>query len=80
MGSQEERTGGKAAAGRPSEVVDCGRGQAVRQLARRSWWADGVGRVPCLCVGKPGGTVPEQDRPHNAEFQPGKRKPQNLWL
>ena len=33
MGSQVERTCHKAAAGRPSEVVDCGAGWAKLQLA-----------------------------------------------
>ena len=33
MGSWAERTGGKAAAGGPSEVADCGAGWARLQLA-----------------------------------------------
>ena len=33
MGSREERTRGKVAAGGPSEVADCGAGRAKLQLA-----------------------------------------------
>ena len=33
MGSWAERTGGKAAAGGPSEVADCGAGWAKLQMA-----------------------------------------------
>ena len=44
MGSRVERTHGKAAAGGPGEVVDCGTGQARLQLAdpTRWWLADPV--------------------------------------
>ena len=70
MGSQEERTGGKAAAGRPSEVVDCGRGQAVRQLA------DPV--APHSHVDKPGGTVGERNRLHNPGLPALENKASNL--
>ena len=39
MGRRVERTGGKAAAGGPSEVADCGMGQARLQLADPTrWW------------------------------------------
>ena len=67
MGSQEERTGGKAAAGRPSEVVDCGRGQAVRQLADPM--------APHSHIDKPGGTVGERSRLCNPGLQLGEIKP-----
>ena len=35
-GSRAEKTPDKAMAGRPSEVVDCGAGQAVGQLANEA--------------------------------------------
>ena len=39
MGRRVERTGGKAAAGGPSGVADCGMGQARLQLADPTrWW------------------------------------------
>ena len=40
MGSQAERTRGKAEAGGPSEVADCGAGQAKLQLAARQQLVD----------------------------------------
>ena len=42
MGSREERTRGKVAAGGPSEVADCGVGWAKLQLAARQQLVDGV--------------------------------------
>ena len=42
MGSQVERTRGKAAAGRPGEVADCGAGWAKLQLAARQQLVDWV--------------------------------------
>ena len=44
-----ERTHGKAVTGGPSEVADCGMGQA------RLWLADPA--APHSCIAKPGGTV-----------------------
>ena len=46
MGSRAERTHGKVAAGRPSEVVDCGAGQAKLQLASKAAAAGGPGGRP----------------------------------
>ena len=69
MGSRAERTRGKAKAGRPSEVVDCGAmGQAVRQLADPT--------VPHSRVDKPGGTAGELSRPRNPRLQLREIKPQ----
>ena len=53
MGRRVERTGGKAAAGGPSEVADCGMGQARLQLAdpTRWWLADPA--APHLRIDKP---------------------------
>ena len=57
MGSRAERTRGKVAAGGPSEVADCGTGQARLQLAdpTRWWLADPA--APHLHMDKPGGTA-----------------------
>ena len=63
-----ERTHGKAVAGRPSEVVDCGTGQAVRQLA------DPV--APHSHIDKLQGTAGERNRPHNPGLQFREIKPQ----
>ena len=54
-----ERNRIKVAAGGPSEVADCGTGQARLQLADPTmWWlADPV--APHLRIDKPGGTVGE---------------------
>ena len=59
MGSRVERTRGKAAAGRPSKVADCGTGQARLQLAdpTRRWLADPS--APHSCIDKLGGMVGE---------------------
>ena len=46
MGSQAERTRGKAEAGGPSEVADCGAGQAKLQLASKAAAAGGPGGRP----------------------------------
>ena len=46
MCSRAERIHGKAADGRPSEVVDCGAGWAKLQLAREAA-AGGPGDRPC---------------------------------
>ena len=64
MGSQVERTHGKAVAGGP--------GQARWQLA--DW------EVPHSCADKLGGTTWEQGRPCNPGFQYGEIKLQSLWL
>ena len=55
MGSWAARTRGKAAATGPSEVADCGTGQARLQLAdpTRRWLADPA--APHLRIDKPGG-------------------------
>ena len=55
-----ERTCGKAAAGRPSEVVDCRMGQARLQLAdpTRRWLADP--EAPHSCLDKLAGTAGER--------------------
>ena len=50
-------------AGGPSEVVDCGMGQATLQLA------DPV--APLLLIDKPGGTAGELSRQHNPGLQRG---------
>ena len=42
MGSQADRTRGKARAGRPSEVADSGTGQARLQLAVKQQLVDQV--------------------------------------
>ena len=46
MGSWAERTHGKAVASRPSEVADCGAGQAKLQLASEAA-AGGPADRPC---------------------------------
>ena len=57
MGSKAERTCSKAVAGGPSEVVDCGRGQARLQLADPiRWWLVDP-EAPHSHIDKPGGTV-----------------------
>ena len=68
MGSRVERTRGKAAAGRPSKVADCGTGQAVLQLADPE--------APHLSIDKPGGTAGERSRPLNPGLQLEEIKPQ----
>ena len=68
MGSGVERTHSKAAAGGPSEVADCGTGQARLQLA------DPV--TPHSRIDKLGGTAGEEGRPHNPGLQHGEIKPQ----
>ena len=67
---------GKGVAGRPSEVVDCGVGQARLQLAdpTREWLADPV--TPHLSIDKLGGTVGERSRPRNPGLQGGEIEPQ----
>ena len=57
MGSLVERPCGKVVAGRPSEVANCGMGQARLQLADPSrWWlADPV--APHSCIEQLGGKV-----------------------
>ena len=62
MGSRAERTCGKAVAGRPSEVADCGAEWAKLQLAGKA------------AGGGPGDR--QGDRPHNSELQRGEIKPQ----
>ena len=58
-GSGAERTPGKAAAGGPSKVVDCGEGQAKLQLAdpTRWWLADPA--APHSRKDRQGGTTGE---------------------
>ena len=75
-GSRVERTRGKAAAGRPREVVDCGTGQARLQLAdpTRWWLADPA--APHSHINKLGGTAEERSRPRNTGLQLGEIKPQ----
>ena len=68
MGNRAERTRSKVAAGRPSEVADCGAGWARLQLA------DPV--APHSHVDKSGGMAGEQNRPHNPGLQHRKIKPQ----
>ena len=76
MAAGAERTHGKAAAGGPREVVDCGAGQARLQLAdpTRWWLADPA--APHSHIDKPGGTAGEQSRPHNTGLQRREIKPQ----
>ena len=59
---------GKGAAGGPSEVVDCGTGQARLQLADPE--------APHSCIDKLGGMARERNRPHNPWLQHGEIKPQ----
>ena len=72
MGSGVERTHSKAAAGGPSEVADCGTGQARLQLADHA--------APHLRIDKPGGGGGrwrrERSRPLNTGLQCGEIKPQ----
>ena len=50
---------GKGVAGRPSEVVDCGVGQARLQLTDPTkWWVTDPA-APHLCIDKPGETAGE---------------------
>ena len=70
MGSRAEKTRSKAAAGGPSEVADCGMGQARLQLADPT--------TPHSCIDKLGGSAGERSRPHNPEFQHREIKPQSL--
>ena len=69
-------TVGGLAAGEPSEMVDCGTGQAMRQLAdpTRWWLADSV--APHAHIDKPGGMAGEQNRPRNPGLQHREIKPQ----
>ena len=71
-----ERTRGKAAASGPSEVADCGMGQARLHLADPTrWWpTDPV--APHSPIDKLEATAGEQSRPRNPEFQRGEIKPQ----
>ena len=68
MGSGAERTHSKAAAGSPSEVADCGTGQARLRLADSA--------APHLRIDKPGGIAGEQNRLRNPGLQRGEIKPQ----
>ena len=68
MGSQVERTCGKAVAREASEVADCGTGQAVQQLA------DPV--APHLRMDGPGGMPGERSRPRNPGLLRGEIEPQ----
>ena len=77
MGSRVERTPGKAAAGRPSKVADCGRGQARLQLANPTRWWLVVPAAPHSHVDKLEGTVGERSRPCNPGLQLGEIKPQS---
>ena len=61
-----ERTHGKAAASGPSKVADCGKGQAVGQLADPG--------APHSRIDKRGGMAGEQSRPHNSGLQLGEIK------
>ena len=70
MGSQAERACSKVAAGRSSEVVDCGTGQARLQPADPT--------APHSSIDKPGGTTGEQSRPRNPGLQCGGNKASNL--
>ena len=61
-------TVGGLAAGEPSEMVDCGTGQAVQQLADPA--------APHSHLDKLGGTAGEQSRPRNPGLQLREIKPQ----
>ena len=74
------RTGGKVLGGGPSEVADCGRGQARLQLADPTRWGLADPVVPHLWVDKLGGTAGEQSRPSNPGLQRGEIKPQTSHL
>ena len=63
-------------AGRPSEVVDGGTGQARLQLADHTKWWLAAPAAPHLHIDKPGGTAGEGSRPHNPGFQAREIKPQ----
>ena len=71
MGSREEKTHGKAAAGGP--------GLARQQLIEPVRWRLVEQVVPHSCADKLGGTRGAR-RPCNPGFQCGEIKPQNLWL
>ena len=68
MGNRVERTYSKVVAGGPSEVVDCGTGQARLQLADPA--------APHLCIDKLGGMAGERNRPRNPGLQHAEIKPQ----
>ena len=82
MGSLAEKTRDKVVPGGPSKVADCGAGQVRLQLAARQQLVDPARwrlveqMVPHLLTDKPGGTIGEQNRPHNPELQRGEIKPQ----
>ena len=71
-----ERTPRKVAAGGPSNVADCGMGQARLQLAdpTRWWLPDPAGSLSR--IDKPGGMAGEQGRLCNPGFQYREIKPQ----
>ena len=73
-----ERTHGKAVAGRPTKVADCGTGQARLQLADppRWWLADPL--APHSRIDKPGATTGERDRLCNPGLQFREIKPQSF--
>ena len=75
MGSWPQRTPSKAAAGRPSKVVDCGTGQARLLLAdlTRWWLADPA--APHSRIDKPR-TAGERTRPCNPGLPSRDMKPQ----
>ena len=75
-GSRAERTCSKVAAGGPSEMVDCGTGQARLQLAYpiRWWLADPA--APPSHIDKLGGMAGELSRPSNPGLQRREIKPQ----
>ena len=66
----EERTRGKAAAGRHGELVDCGTGQARLQLADPT--------APHSCIERLGGTAGKRSRPCNPGLQHRGNKASNL--
>ena len=75
MGNRVERTYSKVVAGGPSEVVDCGTGQARLQLADPTrWWLEDPA-APHSHIDKMGGRVGEQSRPRNPGLQLGEIKP-----
>ena len=76
MGSGAERTHSKAAAGRPSEVADCGAGQARLQLADPTRWWLAAPAAPHSRIDKLGGMAGERSRPHNPGLQHGEIMPQ----
>ena len=70
MGSGVERTHSKAAAGGPSDVADCGTGQARLQLADPT--------APHSCIDRLGGTAGKRSRPSNPGLQHRGNKASNL--